>query len=94
MFNLKNLIMKITLNGEEFIFSSLSKLIPQESRYDLELVEPEFDKETKKFFFGGVDARLQLPVTIELSVSRTSLLPVAKIFKDKNGKMMLSAYFD
>jgi hypothetical protein len=86
--------MRIVLNGEEFIFSSRSKLVDKKNCYDLELIEDGFDKKTEKFFSGGVDAKLQLPLEIEASISRTNLLPVAKIFKDKNGKMRLSAYFD
>jgi len=86
--------MVIILNGSEFNFSRDSKLIPKRSRYDLELVEPEFDQKTAKFVLGGVDAKLKLPHEIEATISRTSLLPVAKIFKDEKGKMRLSAYFD
>ena len=86
--------MIIKINGKEFDFSSSSKLIPKKSRYDLELIEDEFDEKTKKLEAGGVDANLQLPWIIERSISRTSLLPVAKVFIDKNGNKKLTAYFD
>ncbi len=86
--------MKIILDGVEFIFSPLSELVPKDSYYDLELIEPDFDQKTAKFIFGGVDTRLKLPREIEQTISRTSLLPVAKIFKDENGNQRLTAYFD
>jgi len=86
--------MEIILNGELFIFSDLSELKPVSSRYDLELVEPGFDEKSSSFFSGGVDSRLKLPGKIEEAIMRTSLLPVARIYKDKEGKLKLSAYFD
>lgn len=86
--------MEIILNGTSFNFSHSAKLVPKDSPYDLELVEPDFDEKTSSFFSGGVDANLKLPLEIEMTVSRTSLLPVAKIFKDQDGKMKLTAYFD
>ncbi len=88
--------MEIILNGSVFHFSPLSQLLPQVSNYDLDLVEPDFDKETEEYVIGGVDARLKLPSEIEATVCRPDrhLLPVARIYKDGKGRMRLSAYFD
>jgi len=84
----------VKLNGREFEFSHQSTLKPQKSCYDLELVEPDFDKETAKQIAGGVDANVVLPSLLESTVVRTSLKPVAKIFEDENGNKKFTAYFD
>lgn len=86
--------MQITLNGVDYEFSDNSEIIPKESFYDLELVEPGFNEETQKLQAGGVDSTIKLPPFIENEIMRTSLLPVAKIFLDANGKKRLKAYFD
>lgn len=86
--------MLIKLNGINYEFSDESEIIPKSSSYDLKLVEPDYDEKTQKFHAGGVDSNLDLPWSIEQRISRTSLLPVAKIFKDAKGNKKLSAYFD
>lgn len=86
--------MIITLNDADYKFSDSLTMTPKESVYDMEIVEPGFNKKTKKFEAGGVDAILKLPRIIEREIKRTSELPVAKIFIDAKGNKMLSAYFD
>jgi len=86
--------MKITLNGVEYDFDDASTIPLESSPYDLKIIEPGFDKETAKFQAGGVDANLRLPSNVELRVSRTGLLPVAKVYVDTSGNKKLDAYFD
>lgn len=86
------IIMIITINGQNFDFSDNSKVVA--NRYDLNIEEPGFDKDSEQYVGGGTSKPISLPGFIERQIVRTSLDPCSKVYKDGNGKLRLTAYFD
>lgn len=83
----------ITVDGQSFNFSDNSEV--KANRYDLDIEEPGFDKSSEKCIGGGTSKRMYLPDSIENQIIRChGMEPCSRVYKDKNGKLRLTAYFD
>lgn len=87
--------MEIIIEGQKFIFNANAEVVVASRGYDLDIVDPEFDKESEVLQRGGTAKSLELPYNIEQRIQRChGLEPCCKVYKDKNGKSRLTAYFD
>jgi len=83
----------IIINGQSFEFSDDSEV--KANRYDLDIEEPGFDSPSETYVGGGTSKKMILPGFIENRISRChGMEPCSKVYKDKNGKLRLTAYFD
>ncbi len=87
--------MKIIIDGQEFTFSDDAEVKVASGGYDLDIVEPGFDKTSEVFKGGGTSKPIKLPAYIECRIVRCrGMEPCSRVYKDKNGKLRFTAYFD
>ena len=90
---MKNLIKKIVINKQEFLFNEDSTI--RVEGYDLYITEPNFDEITKSLECQFINKDISLPSEIEKIVQRCQgLKPCSKIYKDAGDKRYLHTYFD
>ncbi|MCL5012203.1 MAG: hypothetical protein M1320_02140 [Patescibacteria group bacterium] len=83
----------IVIDNEEFVFDGDSA-ITVEDRYDLYIVEPNYEKRGETLKHQFTNKQIVLPNQIERRVIHTDELPCSKIFEDIRGNKRLYTYFD
>ncbi len=82
--------MIVTINGKTFSFNDKAEV--KVNGYDLDIIDPEFDRTTEKQEAGFTSVPISLPSWIR--PNKTYLDPCSKIYLDAAGRRRLNAYFD
>lgn len=84
---------RVYINSQLFTFLEESEV--KAHLYDLDIIEPYFDKSSEKFIGGGTSMPIVLPGFIEAQIRRCrGLEPCSRVYQDANGRKRLTAYFD
>ncbi len=91
MENLNAKKFEVRVGKQTFLFSQESSLPHQSNKYDLEIIEPDYDRKTEEILYHGTSEPLYID---GIKRKMTYLEPCTRIYKDKNGNKRLDAYFD